>query len=117
MLVLLLLSLKSTVSLPVVHCSFTGAVSLISGCGLNFARTSHADHIISWPPHIQYASAAYGICSPICSCHTLIKLNSPLRRHPSPISAFNDTHKASNILAPSSGMGDIGGVAKRKYDQ
>ena len=56
MLVSLLLSLKLTVSLPVVHRSFTGTVPLNSGRGL---KILHADHIISWPPHIQYASAAY----------------------------------------------------------
>ena len=49
--------------LPVVHCCFfifTDALPLISGRGLKFcAHASHMDHPISWPPHIQYASAAY----------------------------------------------------------
>ena len=74
MLVSLLLSLKSTVFLPVVHrhdrCSsiITDALPLISGRGLKILRT---DHLTSWPPHIQYASAAYGLAL-IRSSHTMM---------------------------------------------
>ena len=59
MLVSLMILKSLTVFLPVVHrcfSIFTDAVPLISGRGLKILR---ADHLISWPPHIQYASAAY----------------------------------------------------------
>ena len=67
-LVSLLFSLKSTVFfllsiiVSLFSSYFTDALPLISGRGLDFcARASRADRLTSWPPHIQYASAAYEI--------------------------------------------------------
>ena len=58
--------------LPVVHRCFVSmnALLLISGHGLKFVRALCARVVISWPPHIQYASAAYGIYHYIsCTFH------------------------------------------------